>query len=134
MKTKEYQWDYSVLKPNMDYEMYLKAIKNKSERKKERKRKKHKRFIQRHPERKTLAELAAEAPKKPYIKFLKSEYWKRIRKIVLKRDNYSCQLCKTKTNLQIHHSTYRYKGMEYKHMDCLHTLCEVCHYEVQCNQ
>src|SRR3990167_2680025 len=115
MKTKEYQWDYSVLKPNMDYEMYLKAIKNKSDRKKERKRKQRNRFTQRHPERKTLAELAAEAPKKPYSEFLKSPYWKKIKRIVLKKSNYSCLLCKSNIDLRVHHSTYRYLGKEYKH-------------------
>jgi hypothetical protein len=67
-----------------------------------------------------------------YNCFLKSKYWQRIKKIILKRDNYKCTVCGADKNLQIHHSTYKYHLAEHKHLNTLLTLCEKCHYGLHC--
>jgi len=66
-------------------------------------------------------------PKKTYAEFLKSNYWKRVRKKVLKRDNYKCYICGSEDRLNVHHGTYAHYRMEHKHLSDLVTLCESCH-------
>ena len=67
-------------------------------------------------------------------KILQKEYRKKIssknRKNVLKRDNYSCIMCGSKENLQIHHINTvngSYKKID-NNIDNLATLCKKCHY------
>lgn len=60
-----------------------------------------------------------------YQEYLSSKKWQALRKQVLKRDNYSCQLCTSKDDLQIHHKTYVRFGFE--NLDDLITLCKKCH-------
>jgi len=62
-----------------------------------------------------------------YRTFLHSEYWKRIRNKVLKRDEYTCRKCGSTYNLQVHHKTYENHGAEHKHLNDLITLCNFCH-------
>jgi hypothetical protein len=62
-----------------------------------------------------------------YRQFLKSEYWMACRDLVLARDNYACQSCGGKTNLQVHHLTYSHHKDEMNHLDDLVTLCKQCH-------
>lgn len=69
---------------------------------------------------------------KPYSVFLKSAYWVVIRAKILTRDNRQCTNCKSKINLQVHHSTYKHHFMEHKYLSDLHTLCEKCHYDIHC--
>lgn len=66
---------------------------------------------------------------KPYSVFLKSEYWHIIRNKVLKRDNYTCVICKSKSRLQTHHDTYKHHFREHRHLKDLLTLCASCHRE-----
>ena len=61
-----------------------------------------------------------------YPIFLQSAYWKEIRAIILKRDNYTC-VCGNKQNLQVHHKTYKHHFQEHKFLKDLITLCKVCH-------
>lgn len=42
---------------------------------------------------------------KQYREYLKSDAWKRKRYVVLKRDNWTCQLCGAKAT-QVHHKKY----------------------------
>lgn len=74
-------------------------------------------------------------PVKPnkYQEFLQSEYWKKIRQIVLQRDVY-CQYCKSSTYLQVHHLTYKHHGFEDTHLEDLITLCQQCHSEIHQNK
>jgi 5-methylcytosine-specific restriction endonuclease McrA len=54
--------------------------------------------------------------------------WKEVRKIVLKRDNYTCRQCGIKVhsgNARIHHLSY----YDYFNPDNLITLCSECHTE-----
>jgi 5-methylcytosine-specific restriction endonuclease McrA len=70
-----------------------------------------------------------------YNTFLKSNYWKKVRKLVLIRDKYRCQICITKyapykydkKDLEIHHQTYKNHKNELNHLDDLVTLCKWCH-------
>jgi len=70
-----------------------------------------------------------------YNLFLKSDYWKKVRLLVLERDKYRCQICITKyapykydkKDLEIHHKTYKNHKNELNHLDDLVTLCKWCH-------
>jgi len=71
-----------------------------------------------------------------YNLFLKSDYWKKVRKLVLIRDNYQCQnkgydgKCNytySVKDLEIHHRTYKNHKNEFNHLDDLVTLCKWCH-------
>lgn len=67
--------------------------------------------------------------RKEYQLFLKSKYWKSVRKTILKRDKKQCN-CGSKVNLQVHHLTYENHLSEHKHLEDLITLCESCHKKV----
>ena len=69
---------------------------------------------------------------KPYKTFLKSDYWTAVRAKILTRDNHQCTNCKSKTGLEVHHSTYKHHFMEHKYLIDLHTLCGNCHYNIHC--
>ena len=71
-----------------------------------------------------------------YNLFLKSDYWKKVRKLVLIRDNNECQnigyfgKCQYNYNvkdLEVHHLTYKNHKNELNHLDDLVTLCKWCH-------
>lgn len=63
----------------------------------------------------------------PYYKFLKTDYWKKVRSIVLERDRFLCQECFGKDRLEVHHRTYEHHGHEHEHLQDLITLCRNCH-------
>ena len=70
--------------------------------------------------------------KQIYFELLLDDRWKRKRDIILKRDNYTCQHCGLKHNLQVHHLIYKVGGVppwEYRNSDLI-TLCVNCHTEV----
>jgi len=63
-----------------------------------------------------------------YKEQLATKKWKLKRNEVLLRDNFTCQVCGSTTNLHVHHTNY-FKGAkawEYEHI-WLVTLCETCH-------
>ncbi|MGL5713052.1 MAG: HNH endonuclease [Paraclostridium sp.] len=62
-----------------------------------------------------------------YKEYLKSDEWKNIRELVLKRDNRKCVLCGSDDRLHIHHKTYKNIFNEIEHLDDLITLCNKCH-------
>jgi 5-methylcytosine-specific restriction endonuclease McrA len=72
---------------------------------------------------------------KEYNTFLKSNYWKKVRLLVLERDKYKCQNCKeigrirnlTVKDLEVHHLTYKNHKNELNHLNDLITLCKWCH-------
>jgi 5-methylcytosine-specific restriction endonuclease McrA len=72
---------------------------------------------------------------KDYNLFLKSDYWGKVRKLVLERDKYKCQICITKfapynydkKDLEIHHRTYKNHKNELNNLNDLITLCKYCH-------
>ena len=68
-----------------------------------------------------------------YEEHLQSEYWHRIRKKVLLRDDFLCQGCLENQATQVHHTTYSHLGNELAFQ--LISLCASCHSKVhnQCN-
>lgn len=61
----------------------------------------------------------------PYQDYLKTDYWQRVRKEVLRRANYRCQVCNASTLLEVHHRTYENRGQE-READVI-ALCGDCH-------
>ena len=66
--------------------------------------------------------------KEEYKEYLQSEDWQLIRMARLRADNFTCQKCGSKQNLQVHHLTYERVGCEC--IKDLTTLCKNCHSEV----
>jgi 5-methylcytosine-specific restriction endonuclease McrA len=65
-------------------------------------------------------------PKPTYEDYLKSEEWDKKRKLVLKRDDYTCQGCLAKhVPLEVHHKTY--KNIQKEFLFELVSLCHDCH-------
>lgn len=64
---------------------------------------------------------------KTYSQFLQTTYWKNMSFKIKKRDGFKCTVCGSKENLQVHHTTYKHVGIEYKHKKDLLTLCGKCH-------
>lgn len=67
----------------------------------------------------------------PYLDFLQTDYWKKVRKKVLVRDKFRCQECGWSPQkahlLDVHHTTYKNHGREHEHLEDLTTLCRRCH-------
>lgn len=63
----------------------------------------------------------------PYQLFLISPYWKIIRNYKKLITGNKCQLCSNTKYLHVHHNNYKNKGLEYKNLDDLIVLCNVCH-------
>lgn len=62
-----------------------------------------------------------------YQAFLNSGYWQEVRKLVLERDNHTCQECGSQSSLHVHHLTYEHHGDELNHPEDLVVLCKTCH-------
>lgn len=62
-----------------------------------------------------------------YKLFLKSDYWKYVRDLILVRDNKTCIHCSNTNKLRVHHKTYDHHYKEHLHLDDLITLCHNCH-------
>lgn len=60
-----------------------------------------------------------------YNRYLKTRYWRELRKKVLDRDGHQCVVCKSKVLLQVDHKVYRGGGLEI--LEDLQTLCYKCH-------
>jgi hypothetical protein len=65
--------------------------------------------------------------KMPYDEFLRTPYWKFVRRLALDRDGHQCRNCTATTNLHVHHRTYEFRGRDHEHLDALTTLCADCH-------
>jgi 5-methylcytosine-specific restriction endonuclease McrA len=64
-------------------------------------------------------------PKQAPIK-LQGENYRELRKQVLRRDGWRCQLCGSMSNLEVHHKEFRsLSGDDTEHN--LITLCRACH-------
>lgn len=80
------------------------------------------------PKRKKKRRKTKDYSKLSYSALLRKPEWKNKRELILKRDNYTCQICGFGLNLEVHHKRYikgRYPW-EYKDDDLI-TLCEICH-------
>lgn len=62
----------------------------------------------------------------PYPEYLKTDHWKEMRRRMLKRAHFRCQVCnKGNTQLDVHHRTYERRGKE-EYGDLI-VLCNDCH-------
>jgi len=57
----------------------------------------------------------------------KTARWQRVRKIVLQRDNYLCQICKEKTAEMVDHIVEVKDGGAFYELSNLQSLCNKCH-------
>ena len=60
-----------------------------------------------------------------YTKYMNSPEWQEKRKARLEYDDYECQTCTSKNDLEVHHRTYKNFGNE--GLTDLITLCKECH-------
>lgn len=61
-----------------------------------------------------------------YHEYLKTEAWAKLRKKAMQRAGFRCQLCNSKSHLQVHHRVYpKIYGTE--KLNDLTTLCRDCH-------
>lgn len=63
--------------------------------------------------------------KMSHLDYLRTDYW-RIISVFMRSKIKECK-CGSKENLQVHHNTYKYIGIEYIHASCLEVLCDKCH-------
>ncbi len=61
----------------------------------------------------------------PYREYLQTDHWQALRKRMLKRAGYRCQLCNSEGRLHVHHRTYENRGNE-SYSDLI-VLCPNCH-------
>ena len=63
-----------------------------------------------------------------YREYLKSDAWKRKRYVVLRRDNWTCQICGAKAT-EVHHKKYAKYQIGKEPIQWLVSLCSPCHRE-----
>jgi hypothetical protein len=61
----------------------------------------------------------------PYAQYLETPYWRSVRRAVIERALFRCQLCYAEGELHVHHRTYDRRGAELA-SDVL-VLCRECH-------
>ena len=66
----------------------------------------------------------------PYKEFLKTPYWKIISEFQKYESDYCCVICGSKTNLNVHHTTYKNHGNEALNLEDLITVCRDCHRKI----
>jgi 5-methylcytosine-specific restriction endonuclease McrA len=64
-------------------------------------------------------------PRKTRVR-LTLEAYERLRQLVLKRDNWRCQNCGQRGNLEVHHRKMRSRGGDDSDVNLI-TLCHACH-------
>lgn len=84
-------------------------------------------FITYKERNKLLSELGF----KDYRDYLSSEWWKTIRRIILKRDAFSCRGCGKHQCNEVHHFTYNKSSLLGAAPECLITLCRDCHQQIE---
>lgn len=62
-----------------------------------------------------------------YKDYLKTPYWKLVSSLSKRKANYKCQLCGSDYNLNVHHRSYKNRGIEIYNMEDLIVLCFDCH-------
>jgi hypothetical protein len=61
----------------------------------------------------------------PYVLYLRSGHWQKVRAAALKRARFACQACNSPRPLDVHHRTYERRGYELA-SDVI-VLCRPCH-------
>lgn len=79
--------------------------------------------------REILEKVFKEYSRRYYKNFLKSDYWKKLRKQCFERDDFRCVKCGSAKNLNAHHLNYDNIGKP-EELDDLVTLCGECHTKI----
>jgi hypothetical protein len=61
----------------------------------------------------------------PYIEYLRTAHWQRVRTLALEQAGHMCDLCARDLHLEVHHRTYERLGFE-RQSDLI-VLCHDCH-------
>jgi hypothetical protein len=61
----------------------------------------------------------------PYADYLRSDYWKRVRWVIIRDSELRCRICNAGGNLRVHHRDYSSIGRE-KISDLI-CVCDACH-------
>jgi len=61
----------------------------------------------------------------PYEEYLQTDHWKAVAEKARKQANFTCAVCGSRKELNVHHTTYKRKGQE--DPDDLVVLCAACH-------
>lgn len=61
-----------------------------------------------------------------YAEYLRSEYWRTLRRFIFERDEYRCVLCNSPARIEAHHRTYERCPYQERLSD-VYTLCAKCH-------
>ena len=67
-------------------------------------------------------------PKQPRLR-LDLELYERLRQQVLRRDDWRCQNCGTRSNLEVHHKAFRSQAGDDSDENLI-TLCVTCHADI----
>lgn len=68
----------------------------------------------------------------PYPKYLRSIYWRSVRRLVWQRAGGRCENRRCgKQGAGVHHKSYVHRGEEHEHLEDLRLLCADCHAETQ---
>ena len=76
---------------------------------------------------KLISEFKKKAEKLKYSEYLKTPYWRAISNHIKNKENNKCSLCGSTENLNVHHKTYKNKGVEFLNENDLCCLCNKCH-------
>lgn len=72
--------------------------------------------------------LAEDLPRLKYREFLKTDYWRSVRKVMYKCRGRRCSRCDVSYGkIDVHHLSYANHGNELLHLEDLILLCRVCH-------
>lgn len=74
--------------------------------------------------------------KKSYAELLKDPRWQKKRLEIMQRDNFTCQLCGSKSDvLNVHHKHYIEDRLPWEYEGVLLvTLCQDCHRKIHMNE
>jgi hypothetical protein len=63
----------------------------------------------------------------PYQEFLRTYYWRAVRREVLKSCRFKCRECRKRWATEVHHRRYENHGYEHLHLNDLNAVCRSCH-------
>lgn len=75
-----------------------------------------------------LDSLARDAGFDGYADYIASGYWRSVRERVLERDKRRCTVCRSPSQLAVHHDRYDFIGKE--RLEFLKTICSRCHRKI----
>lgn len=65
--------------------------------------------------------------KAAYRRYLRSPYWRRVKRALKRQRGVTCERCGRGGRLEVHHVSYAHLGRELGHLEDLLLLCRTCH-------